>query len=282
MTKELTVFEDFRAQLSHPDTFRQVVNYFGGDEDLARKFASSAVYSVRKVPELLSADRGSLMQALITCAELKLFPSSASGEAYILPYKGKAQFQLGYKGIVTLAYRGGIDSIVSKIVYAGEPFEYEEGLNPRLVHKPSIDGIRGEPIGVYAIASVRGEKVFHYMTKADVMKFKEFSQSKSSDYSPWNPKRDPELWMWRKTCIKQLAKTLPQNETLAVAIEKDNEDSTIAALKEEQRRQIDATLLKEETGHLTMRGLAKNNDKKETKKGPQAELDFKPAGSDSE
>jgi len=33
--------------------------------------------------------------------------------------------------------------------------------------------------------------------------------------------------MWKKTVIKQLAKVLPQNETLAKAIEIDNKDSMI-------------------------------------------------------
>lgn len=65
------------------------------------------------------------------------------------------------------------------------------------------------------------------MVKDEVLAFKEFSKSKASEYSPWNPKNDPELNMWRKTAIKQIAKLLPKNEEVFAAIEKDNDESDI-------------------------------------------------------
>jgi len=62
-------------------------------------------------------------------AELGLFPSTVSGEAYILPYYNgttkrlEAQFQLGYKGIITLLYRAGITSVYSDIARENDKFE---------------------------------------------------------------------------------------------------------------------------------------------------------------
>lgn len=79
-----------------------------------------------------------------------------------------------------------------------------------------------------------GETVFKYMSKTEVLAFKEFSQSKGSSYSPWNPSNDPELWMWRKTCLKQLSKTLPQNEQLAVAIAEDDKEADIKEYAQQQ------------------------------------------------
>ena len=210
-----------------------IENYFKGDKEGSLKFMSAAVYCIQKTPALLQASQESLVQALMYCAELRLYPSSFSGEAFIIPYKGKAQFQLGYQGLLTLLHRAGIQSITSAIVHANDKFEYEEGLEPKLVHKPDVMSgkDRGEPIGVYAVATVNNQKVFKVMNKAEIMKFKALSQAAASEYSPWNSKQDPELWMWKKTCIKQLAKTLPKNEDLQRGISRDNEeDSTIPKL----------------------------------------------------
>lgn len=224
--KPPTELEAFRKTLVG-DYQKQVSNYFMGKKDEAMKFMSAVINSVQKTPELLKCDKASLMQSFMTCAEYQLYPSNASGEAYVLPYAGKAQFQLGYQGVITLLYRNGIDTINTNIVFENDVFEYEEGLTPKLVHKPTFKN-RGEAIGVYAIAVVNGQKIFKVMGKEDVMKFKTFSKSGTSQYSPWNEKNDPELHMWRKTCIKQLAKVLPKNNVIAKALEKDNsEDSNL-------------------------------------------------------
>lgn len=224
--KPMTDIEVFKASLVG-DYQKQITNYFEGNKEEALKFMSSIVRSVQKIPELLKCDKGSLMTAFMSCAEYKLYPSTVSGEAYVLPYKGKAQFQLGYQGIITLLYRAGVSAIKTNIVYANDDFTYEEGLEAKLIHKPTLVGAKGDAIAVYAIAVVNGEKVFKVMSKEEVLKFKEFSQAKASEYSPWNSKNDPELHMWRKTCIKQLAKILPKNDTIAKAIDEDNKDSNI-------------------------------------------------------
>jgi hypothetical protein len=65
------------------------------------------------------------------------------------------------------------------------------------------------------------------MRKEQILKFKQFSQSKNSEYSPWNEKNDPELSMWSKTVLKQFAKLLPKNEDIYRAIDKDNDDGDI-------------------------------------------------------
>ena len=207
---------------------KQVENFFQRDEDRALRFLSSVVRSVESTPELLNCEPDSLMTAFLSCAEYRLYPSSVSGEAYVIPYKGKAQFQLGYQGIITLLYRAGVEAVRSDLVYENDEFEYEAGLEPKLVHKPVLFENRGKPIAVYAVAVVNGQNLFKVMTENDVMQYKGFSQSKESQYSPWKPENDPELWMWRKTCIKQLAKSLPKNDDFHRAVAKENEDSTIA------------------------------------------------------
>ena len=71
------------------------------------------------------------------------------------------------------------------------------------------------------------------MSKDEILKYKEFSQSANAkeqwqrDSSPWNEKNDPELNMWKKTVLKQLAKILPKNEDIFKAIDQDNQESDI-------------------------------------------------------
>lgn len=234
-----------KNQLSPVDTFKvvlqkqyynQVKNFLAGDETRTLKFMSSAMSAINKIPELLNCERDSLFQSLLTAAELGLDPSGVSGECYIIPYKGKAQFQLGYQGMITLLYRAGIGSISTDIVYENDEFTYEAGLNPVLIHKPNVFGDRGKVLGVYAIVTLEtGQRLFKVMSEFEILKYKEFSQSKASQYSPWQPKNDPDKTMYRKTVIKQLYKLLPKNPIIDKAIQKDNEDSIIHKQVEESK-----------------------------------------------
>lgn len=204
-------------------------NFFGNDEKKTLKFLSAVSYCVQNTPKLLECSQDTIISAFMKCAEYNLFPSSVSGEVYILPYynKGKmeAQFQLGYKGIITLLNRSGI-SVYTDIVKQNDEFELSSGFDVNIIHKYPRSS-RGEAEGVYAIAKIEGEKIIKYMAKDEVLEFKKFSKSANSDFSPWNPKNDPELNMWRKTAIKQLAKNLPLTEEISKAISDDNEEASI-------------------------------------------------------
>lgn len=86
-----------------------------------------------------------------------------------------------------------------------------------------------------------------YMSKDEVLEFKKFSKGKTEDYSPWNPKNDPELNMWRKTVIKQISKNLSLSAEVYEAIAKDNEESSIddyhkSSLLEQSKRPTEHTV----------------------------------------
>src|SRR5437016_4762781 len=83
----------------HKHYMAQIKNFFG-DEKQAMKFLSSVMAAVQKLPKLLECEPMSLINSFMTMAQLGLMPSDVSGEAYVLPYKDKAQFQLGYQGLV--------------------------------------------------------------------------------------------------------------------------------------------------------------------------------------
>ena len=50
--------------------------------------------------------------------------------------------------------------------------------------------------------------------------------SKSYDTGIWNEAKDPELWAWKKTVLKQCSKLVPKNERIIIATQYDNEGDT--------------------------------------------------------
>jgi len=171
----------------------------------------------------------SLVNSFMTMAQLGLMPSDVSGEAYVLPYKGKAQFQLGYQGLVTLFFRAGGQKIRAEIVRKNDDFSFTNGEIKHTIDIFKSNKERGEAVGAYAIATVNGQEIAKAMNKEDIMVFgKKFSKSFSSEYSPWHETNDPELMMWKKTVLKQLGKLLPKNETINRALAADNQDSVIS------------------------------------------------------
>ncbi len=77
------------------------------------------------------------------------------------------------------------------------------------------------------------------MGKTEIFSIRDkFSKSKDSPSSPWNESRDPELWMWKKTVLKQVAKLVPKNERIIEAIEIDNKNDTDFEEIEQEPRKI--------------------------------------------
>lgn len=209
---------------------KQFVNFFG-DQKKAMRFLSGVVAAAQRNPKLLECTPTSVINSFLTMAQLELMPSDVSGEAYVIPYNSKnglmAQFQLGYQGLVTLFYRAGAKKIVAEIVYENDEFSV---VNGEITHRPDVfNDERGDAKGAYVIVELgTGGIVSKVMSKKVILEHAQrFSKSYKFADSPWNPLNDPELWMWRKTVLKQAAKLVPKNERLIQAIGEDNRDSII-------------------------------------------------------
>ncbi|MFW6121085.1 MAG: recombination protein RecT [Petrotogales bacterium] len=170
-----------------------------------------AFTEVRKNPKLLECSTHSFLGAIMTSAQLGLEPG-VLGHAYLIPYYNKktnskeVQFQIGYKGLLDLVRRSGeIESISARCVHEKDEFDFEYGLNEKLVHKPNMNGDRGNLTSVYAIAKFKdGGYSMIVMSKSDVEKIR--SRSKSPNNGPWVTDYEA---MARKTVLKQLCKYLP-------------------------------------------------------------------------
>ena len=150
--------------------------------------------------------------AMMTAAPLGLEPNTPLGQAYLIPFwNGKSkrmecQFQLGYKGMIDLAYRSGqISSIQAHVVRENDKFEYSYGLEPTLSHVPALAD-RGAPVSVYAVFKTKdGGFGFKVMSWEEVMQHgQRFSKSYGS--GPWQT--NPEE-MAKKTVLKAVLKYAP-------------------------------------------------------------------------
>ena len=139
------------------------------------RFTRMVLSAISMTPKLADCTPMSFLGAMMQAAQLGVEPNTPLGQAYLIPYNNKntleCQFQLGYKGLIDLAYRSGeVEIVQAQIVYANDTFECEFGLNPRLKHVPAADD-RGEPVKVYAIFKTKaGGYGFDVMSMADVRK----------------------------------------------------------------------------------------------------------------
>ena len=162
---------------------------------------------------------------------------------------------------MTLFYRAGVKSIVAEIIRANDKFTIKDGMPS---HEYDVFTDRGEAKGAYVIIELQTwGRVSKVMSKAEILEIaKKFSKSYST-FGPWSEGQDPQLWMWKKTVLKQAAKLVPKNETIYRAIDEDNKDSVIAD-------RLDSA--KEESKSLTMGNLLKDgNNQKENENKDESE-----------
>ena len=119
------------------------------------RFTRIVLSALSSNPQLAATTPQSFLGAMMTAAQLGVEPNTPLGQAYLIPYRNhgtlECQFQLGYKGLIDLAYRSGeVSMIQAQVVYAGDEFEYSFGLEPKLEHKPAKES-RGEATFVYAV-----------------------------------------------------------------------------------------------------------------------------------
>lgn len=174
------------------------------------RLTRTIVVSCERLPKLLECDRQSLFNAAMSAACLGLEVDGVTGQAYLIPFKGKAQLVIGYKGMNTLAARSGI-TIAGAVVRDGDEFEYELGSKPFVRHVPKL-GNKGRIIGAWATATANARPpVVNVMGIDDLMAVKAKSPGASFRDSPWN---DPNIGfpaMCEKTVKRRLSRSLPLN-----------------------------------------------------------------------
>lgn len=220
------------------------------------RFTRMVLTAISNNPTLGDCTPNSFLGAMMQAAQLGVEPNTPLGQAYLIPYKNKGtlevQFQLGYKGLIDLAYRSGeIISIAAHEVYENDEFEYELGLEPKLKHKPTLRD-RGNVILYYAVFKTKaGGSGFMVMSKEDVQNHaKKYSKAAGSGFSPWSTNFDS---MAKKTVLKQCLKYAPiktefirsisADETIKSNISNDMVDLKDETVIDAEAHEVDATPL---------------------------------------
>lgn len=204
----------------------------------------------------------SIQQAMMSAAMIGLSLSPQMQHLYLIPRwnkdikKFQAQLLVSYKGMMDVVNRTGhVLSVKAKVVYSNEAFEYLEGTTTEIRHKPIPDAKkRGVMIGAYCVAKLQdGELLVEYMDSEMMDRVKNASESKNSDYSPWN--KWPEE-MWKKAVVRRAWKYWPKSLGLDGLVEvmnryegiKFNEtgrkdsDEPVVMISEEQVTKLHTTI----------------------------------------
>ena len=191
------------------------------------RFSRIVLSAISNNKQLQQCTPNSFLAGMMNAAQLGLEPNTPLGQAYLIPRKNKgtleAQFWIGYKGLIDLAYRSGqVKTIYAEAVHENDEFEYELGLEPKLVHKPAIKD-RGEVIYYYAVFKlVNGGEGFTVMSKEDITRhMNRFSKAANAGFSPWQTNFSE---MAKKTVIKKVLKYAPLSTDI---MRKIAEDETI-------------------------------------------------------
>lgn len=195
----------------------------------ATQLIRDALTALRTTKNLERCEAGSVLGALMTCAQLGLRPG-VLGHAWLLPFWDrrsgghKAQLVIGYQGLVDLAYRSGhVASVIARTAYENDHFEVDYGVADTIVHKPRMDGPRGNPVAYYAIVKyVSGGYSFWVMSDQEMRSYRDnHATAKTREGKVFGPWVDHFEGMAHKTVLRRLAKFMPKSVELAQAIAAD-------------------------------------------------------------
>lgn len=193
MSKEISI----KGLLDREDVQQRFQEMLG---DRSRAFMVSALQVVNSNSYLKKADPMSIYQGVVLAATLDLPLNNNLGFAYLVPYRGQAQFQIGYKGFIQLALRSGQfktisaseirkGQLVSQNPLTGFEFDF------------SVEG--GEIIGYASYFElINGFNKTFFMTLDEVKAHaKKYSQSYQRGSGVWKDDFDS---MANKTVLKLL------------------------------------------------------------------------------
>lgn len=174
----------------------------------APQFAAALVQIVTQSWQLQKCDPNSVIGAALTAAALDLSIDPNLGEAHIVPYGEKAQFQIGYIGFNQLAMRSGqYKNLGWKVVHEDELDSYDELSGELEVNSDHPDA----PVVGYAakFKLLNGFERGLYWTKDKCFQHaKRYSKAYNAGLKDSN-KRDSVWWTDPdRACLKSVIKML--------------------------------------------------------------------------
>lgn len=205
------------GELMHSPAVVGKLNEVWNNPQMANSFMSSVISVANGNPQLRRADPMSIIGASMVAATMQLQVIPTLGQCYIIPYGSKAQFQVGYLGLLQLCQRSGqFKKILAAPVHEGEYVSGDEFDEDYVFDKKqkTSDKVIGYMAkfellnGFTKVAYWEVERVKAHATK--------FSQAFRSGYdSPWKSDFDA---MAMKTVLKSILKFAPKSIEMQNAV----------------------------------------------------------------
>ncbi|AKT91709.1 recombinase RecT [Campylobacter gracilis] len=203
----------------------------GGDKAKMSAFAASLT-AMASDPALSICSVQSVIGAGLEIVRLGLNPNKTFGQAYVVPFKNKAQLQIGYKGWLSLAYRNGW-IFRALAAYKCDEFEINfAGIKDDIEFSPNYDE-RDETNSLWVFNNLRG--VIVYVKDAggnefsEFVPFKKLEQLRLKSQNQKDKEALTNIWgewaeeMYKAKAIKYVATRLPITEQIQEAINAENE-----------------------------------------------------------
>lgn len=173
---------------------------------------------------LQDCDLHSIFGSVIVAAQLGL-EIGVGGQGYLVPYKGKATFVPGWRGLVDLVSRAGRATVWTGAAYRGDEFEWALGDRPFVKHRPSGEGDSWRDIThVYAVGRVNGSEhpVIEVWTMDRVIRhLNKFNKVGGKHYALKDDGQNMEMYA-RKVVLLQVLKYMPQSIEVQKAMDVAN------------------------------------------------------------
>lgn len=212
--------DSIKGLLSSADIASKIQEMIGRKPD---SYITSVMQAVESNSMLVNCTPESIKGAVLTSCSMNLPLNNNLGLAYLVPFKGSVQLQVGYKGFIQLAQRTGQIRSINAI--AVHNTDTEESVLKRLTSLIP-QKVSGEVIGYVArLETITGFEAHVTMTTDELWEHAykysqtyKSAQNKGQTYSVWHQNFDA---MAKKTVIKALMKYCPLSVELQTAIESD-------------------------------------------------------------
>lgn len=185
-------------------------------------YVAQALGVVFRTPTLVGAARQNPAQLLVAiknaaAAQLSLDP--ALGQMYLVPYKGKIEAQMGYKGVNVLALRSGRYTHIDKrTVWRWDDWELTRGTEESLFHRPArhlpedAKFDENDIVATYALAHLKDSdrRILYWCPRLEILA----ARARSPAYRRFLERGTPTPWvtdfaaMAEKTAVHRLGKLL--------------------------------------------------------------------------
>lgn len=183
------------------------------------RFMRVVATAIAMNPDVRDADRRSLFTAAVKAATDGLVPDGREG-AFVV-YGKQVVWMPMVAGIIKKVRNSGeLQSITSNVVHVADFFDYWiDDTGEHIMHRPKLDGERGDISCAYAVAKTLKGGVY-----TEVMSRGQVDQVRKASKAPNGPAwRDWYGEMARKAVVRRLAKRLPMSTDLEQVILRDDD-----------------------------------------------------------